>query len=1362
MNKFLLYIALLLSGIISAQSNDNTLCFVENKGQVRNQNNELNQNVLFLFGDNSSSVQLRKTGFSYDIFQLNNRNKSGIVVNRIDVNFKNVNPQMVIQSYDKLELKTNYMKPSYEKAVNIGHFNLVIYKDVYPNIDFEFKKDTESGLFKYDIVLHPGANMNDIQLEYSGFNEIGLINNQLILSTTIKQLKETIPYSFIGELKREIKVDFSLTEITGNSAIVGFISETQNPLNEKLTIDPYPSLSWGKYIGDSLYTEVKGVITDRFGYVYICGSTQSLSNIATSGAHQDTIADSLINDAFLSKYHKYGGLLWSTYFGGEAEDIAHDVYVDTSFNVFLAGTTFSSTGIIDSIGFQDTLSGAGDAFIAKFDQNGILKWSTYFGGDSLDQAFKLSTDFLTNVYVTGETGSSTGIAFGNSNQQNLSGIKDGFIAKFDSLGLMQWSTYVGGSGIDEAYGIAFGDTSVYVVGETTSNDLQTTSSSHQENLNGVTDGFISKFNRDGMFVWQTYFGGEKKDDLKSVKVLNGNVYFIGSTLSDSNIVDLMQFPQIAQATKSDSTDAYVGKMNGDGILIWSTYIGGDSVDIGIDLFFELDSSLLIVGTSYSDSIFGIYQGSYQQQNNGSGDFFISKIMPTGDFIWSTFYGGTNTENAEAISVFGNTSIYVVGSTKSDSALLTVQDTLYPNIFNSELEGIFSKFLQGFSTIPSGVGGSGGCSSCTPCPSCPGGYSSPSNWQPHYYCPGEQVMLTVTGGDLGTDADWIWYANQCGNAQVIGTGDTIYVYPTLTTTYFVRAESITNATDCISTTIWVAPYPDYSILTDSVICNNIELELLLSGSSVASATGNWTGPDNFLSDSLYVNLGLMNDSLTGMYVLHFIDTFSCIYTDSIDISISESPIFSVDQTNVSCFGGNDGSISILGDSSLNATILWSNGVQNSDSIIDLIAGWYSYEVINQSNCSVSDSIEITTPASFLLDTTLIASECLAENGMIILVLDSINGSFQITCDSITQTSDTIANLDSGDLIIILSGPNGCSEEHHFTIENVNSLTIVVDSVVNITCAHGSNGEISVHGLNGNPPYIYEWTPINSQDSILTDLEVGWYAVELTDQLGCVAVDSIEVESNNNFSATYLVNNSSCVQPTGSIQLVASGTSTISNVYWSTGDTSITQLVSIWPGSYSAVVVDSAGCTDSIFVLVNAVNDLNVYFSPAIITLNVADSIQLSPIINYNSDSCSFNWNPVNDLSCSDCLNPFTSTDNDIEYLIVVSNSFGCIDSATVQVNTIDPCIEVFIPTIFSPNNDGLNDTWSVIGTCIQTIHIKVYNQWGEMIFHTNDQSQAWDGTFNGNVVPIGQYTYQVMVTYIGSGNEVFEGFVQVTN
>jgi gliding motility-associated-like protein len=90
----------------------------------------------------------------------------------------------------------------------------------------------------------------------------------------------------------------------------------------------------------------------------------------------------------------------------------------------------------------------------------------------------------------------------------------------------------------------------------------------------------------------------------------------------------------------------------------------------------------------------------------------------------------------------------------------------------------------------------------------------------------------------------------------------------------------------------------------------------------------------------------------------------------------------------------------------------------------------------------------------------------------------------------------------------------------------------------------------------------------------------------------------------------------------------------------------------------------------------------------------------------------------------------------------------------------PCIDVFIPSLFSPNNDQLNDTWVIIGSCIQTINTKIFNQWGELLFESNDMNTTWDGFYQGSKVMNDNYTYTINVRYNDGTSENFNGFVTV--
>lgn len=550
--------------------------YVENTGQIRDQHGNKNTDVHYLFaGTYGMNLQLRKTGFSYDLYE---NAGSAIHTHRIDIAFGNANADISMQPSKKM----NAHASSFVVGSNVGRANAyeeVTYTNVYDNIDFVFKKSGD-GQMKYDIILRAGARLSDIQLMYDGSQGMEVAGGELILYNSIRSLKEIIPVSFFAASGEEVPVTFEITD-QSNGYAISFAASIADVMTETFVIDPVPALVWAKYIGDSLKTEVRGVITDRNGDVYICGMTQSLNNMATAGAHQDTINDS-IGDAFLSKYNKYGSLQWSTYFGGDSLDIANDVYVDTSFNIMLAGTTFSPTGITDSLGHQDTLGGNADAFLARFNEDGILTWATYLGGDSLDIGIKLSTDYDHNIYLSGLTKSDTAIATDSAFQLNLNGDVDGFVSKFDSSGVLLWSSYHGGTMYDAATSVAFGDTSVYISGVTYSSDLFVTDSAYQDSLLGPSDGFIARISPDGTLLWSSYFGGENDDNMRSVKVFNNNIYFTGTTASDTNIVTLGAF----QSTRGDSlhTDAYIGKMNREGDLLWSSYFGGDSTEIGVDLF----------------------------------------------------------------------------------------------------------------------------------------------------------------------------------------------------------------------------------------------------------------------------------------------------------------------------------------------------------------------------------------------------------------------------------------------------------------------------------------------------------------------------------------------------------------------------------------------------------------------------------------------------------------------------------------------------------------------------------------------------------------------------------------------------------
>lgn len=137
--------------------------------------------------------------------------------------------------------------------------------------------------------------------------------------------------------------------------------------------------------------------------------------------------------------------LWATYYGGADQDAGYKISTDASGNVYMTGQTSSATGIATAGAFQNTYGGGVDAYLVKFDGAGNRLWATYYGGSGADFGYGVKTDAAGNIYLTGYTESTSGIATVGAHQTVYGGSNDAFLVKFDSNGNRLWGTYYGGS-----------------------------------------------------------------------------------------------------------------------------------------------------------------------------------------------------------------------------------------------------------------------------------------------------------------------------------------------------------------------------------------------------------------------------------------------------------------------------------------------------------------------------------------------------------------------------------------------------------------------------------------------------------------------------------------------------------------------------------------------------------------------------------------------------------------------------------------------------------------------------------------------------------------------------------------------------
>jgi hypothetical protein len=361
--------------------------------------------------------------------------------------------------------------------------------------------------------------------------------------------------------------------------------------------------------------------------------------------------------------------IWGTYYGGSIMDKSESCTVDGNGSVYLAGYTESTAAIATTGAHQIICGGFYDAFLVKFNTNGLMQWATYYGGSDWDWGLSCTVNSNGDVYMAGYTESTTAIATPGSHQETYGLVGDAFLVKFDGSGIRQWGTYYGGSGYERGYSCVV-DVSgnVFLSGITGSISNIATVGGHQITYGGdINDAFLVKFDGNGVRQWGTYYGGSDLDYAYSCVVdLFGDVYMIGYTWSNNGIATVGTH----QTSRGGGYDAFLVKFDSNGLRQWGTYYGGSLNDYGIYCALDASGHLYLVGRTQSITDIAT-AGAYQTIHGGDYDAFLVKFNTNGQRQWGTYYGGLSGEIGGACVVDGLDNVYLAGSTQSLTNIGTI-------------------------------------------------------------------------------------------------------------------------------------------------------------------------------------------------------------------------------------------------------------------------------------------------------------------------------------------------------------------------------------------------------------------------------------------------------------------------------------------------------------------------------------------------------------------------------------------------------------------------------------------------------------------------------------------------------------------
>ncbi|MBV8516195.1 MAG: SBBP repeat-containing protein [Acidobacteria bacterium] len=598
-----------------------------------------------------------------------------------------------IAGEEPLATKTNYFHGNDASQWHTGvpNYGRVRYESVYPGIDLLYHGNRQR--LEYDFVLAPGANARQIRMAFDGARALHLApNGDLVLQTAAGDLVQPRPdvYQDIDGHRRRIdgrytldahrQVGFAIgrhdrnqplvidptiaystylgdsaadeglsiaVDGDGNAYLTGLVESTSFTGVSGGSLQPAnggdydafvtkinaagTAIVYSTFLGGSGTDYGQGIGVDGSGNAYVAGGTTGSFPGVSGGSYQPSYGGGT-RDAFLTALDSTGSsILWSTYLGGSADDVAQELAVTSSGDAYVAGSTASSDfPVLNAV--QSSIGGNGDAFVARVGSTGTVAWATYLGDSGDEVANMVAVDGSGNAYVTGQTDSTSfpGVSGGSIQSANGGGL-DAFVTKINAAGSsIVYSTFLGDSGMDVGNGIAVdGSGNAVVVGNTDSTSFPGVSGGSLQPANaGSLDIFVTKLNAAGSAISWSTFLGDADIDATFVGCVgvdgSGNVYIVGSTLSTS-------FPGVSggsiQSANAGGIDAFFTELNAAGsAIVQSTFLGDTGDDFGVRIAVDGSGAAYLTGWTSSTSFPGT-SGSSIQNTYGGGDVdaFVTKI-----------------------------------------------------------------------------------------------------------------------------------------------------------------------------------------------------------------------------------------------------------------------------------------------------------------------------------------------------------------------------------------------------------------------------------------------------------------------------------------------------------------------------------------------------------------------------------------------------------------------------------------------------------------------------------------------------------------------------------------------------------------
>jgi gliding motility-associated-like protein len=990
----------------------------------------------------------------------------------------------------------------------------------------------------------------------------------------------------------------------------------------------------------------------------------------------------------------------------------------------------------------------------------VLVFSSFTGSTADNFGFTATYDIQKNTFAAG-------IVFGfglypvtpGAFQSTFSGLVDVGLTKFNTTGSgLVYSTYLGGSDTDAPHSLVCNNAGeLYVMGTTGSFNFPVINAydgifsggvpaappSSGTNYSNGSDIFVAKFNAGGSaLLGSTFVGGTGNDGLNLAGTLTFNygdpfrgeiIVEATGTVVVASVTSSADFPVSGNAPEpvfgGGFSDAVVFRLSaGLNTLMWSTYFGGSGADSGYGVQIDTNGDVYATGGTESVDLLAS-PGALDVTYNGLVDGYIVRYSANGNSILACTYIGTAAyDQTYFVQLDNNNFVYVIGQTAGAYPITPA------SVYNNGNSGQFIHKLNNALTTTQ--------------------------------------FSTRIGRNAGT-VDFspsAFLVNNCGQIYISGWGGPLNgIFPyqgaaSSTMNLPVTADAIQSTTDG----------SDFYLMILAPDATALLFGTYFGGSAPGSNEHVDGGTSRFDKDGVVYQAvcggcgGTSNFPTTPGAWSNTNNSTNCnLVVFKIDLKeIIANALFSLVSNNCQI----PATVNFTNQSVGAISYYWdfgdgTNSVAVNPTHTYAASGTYNVILIalDSNTCNAVDTANMTVFIPAPLSITISPSDTICIGGQASL---TANGALNYTwtpagtlIDPNTSTP-TASPGSSTTYTVIATDVNGC----------IDTATVYVHVLANVSADFTNSFTpctipLDVSFLNqsqGGVNYFWDFgngfTSVNPDD-LITYTAPGTYTITLVaiDSNSCnfsdTAVQVIFIPPPANVSVT--PGDTICTGT--SLPATASGGDTYIWIPSNTVSNPTSPSPILSPGSttdYLVIGTDTNGCSDTALLTVHVFPPASIDAGPDII-LDVGDAPILNPSIPGNGI---FYWTPSTGLSCTNCPNPTAIPETNTWYYLYYIDNYGCtyVDSMLVLVTP-----SVFVPNAFTPNGDPMNDYFQPVVRNLSYYEFYIFDRWGELIFHSTDSNEGWDGRYEGLNCPIGVYVWKIRYSDYITPDEVREKIGHVT-